>query len=90
MPITSKAYFSYDSNCINFIYVDVEYYFCVQTLSLIFVEYHFKHIKLLYRNTVSNLNTFVFVNSTSDIYYYNGFSVKQLLNHLITNIHISD
>ena len=86
IPITSESYFSYDSNCINFIYV--EYYFCTKTSSVILVEYHFKHVKLLSKNAV--LNTFVFVNYTSDIYYYNGFLGKQLLNHFKANMNISD
>ena len=67
----------------------IESYLNVKNSCIIFVEYHFKHIRLLSSNNDTDLNTFVFINSRSDIYYYDGHCGCILLGQYETNINVN-
>lgn len=76
-----------DKTHANILYI--ESYLNVKNSCIIFVEYHFKHIRLLSSNNDTDLNTFVFINSRSDIYYYDGHYGCILLGQYETNINVN-
>lgn len=67
-----------------------EYYADKEHSCIIFVVYKFKHVKLQSENDKTNLNTFVFVNSNCEVYYYDEYSGVKLLTSFATGMNIDD
>lgn len=67
-----------------------EYYCDKEHSCIIFVIYRFKHVKLQSENNKTNLNTFVFVNSDCEVYYYDEYSDVKLLTSFATGMKVCD
>lgn len=72
------------SSCTEMQYV--EYYLDDENSYIIFVKYHFSHIKIPFENGKKSFNTFVFVNTKSEIFYYDAFSGVKLLSTFKTGM----
>lgn len=59
--------------------VYVEYYINRKDSCIIFVKYHFKHIRLYSNNGKTDLYTYAFINTKSEIFYYDNFSECELI-----------
>ena len=61
----------------NIVYV--EYYINLKNSYIIFVKYHFKHIRLYSNNGKTDLFTYAFVNTKNEVFYYDNFSECKLM-----------
>lgn len=61
----------------NIVYV--EYYINQKNAFIIFVKYHFKHIRLYSNKGRTDLFTYAFVNTKSEIFYYDNYSDCKLM-----------
>lgn len=67
----------------------IEYYLNDKEAYMIFVKYNFKHIRLYSENNKTDLNTFVFINTSTEIYYYDEFLQSKLLTQYQTGMDIN-
>lgn len=67
-----------------------EYYAAKEHSCIIFVIYRFKHVRLQSENGKTDLNTFVFVNSDCEVYYYDEYSGVKLLTSFATGMNTDD
>lgn len=72
----------------NIVYV--EYYINHKNACIIFVKYHFKHIRLYSNEGKTDLFTYAFVNSKSEIFYYDNYSECKLMKTSTFTTSVSD
>lgn len=75
-------------SCARIVYI--EYYIDYKNSCIIFVKYHFKHIRLCANEGKTDLYTYAFVNNKSEVYYYDNFSNCQLLKRASFTPTVSD
>lgn len=67
----------------------IEYYLNEKESYMILVKYNFKNIRLCSENNSTNFSTYVFINTSDEIYYYDEFLQNQLLNRYDTGMGIN-
>lgn len=67
----------------------IEYYLNEEKTYMIFVKYKFKHIRICSETKKTDLNTFVFINSSSEIYYHDEYIQNKLINRFDTNMDVN-
>lgn len=75
------------SSCKKIVYS--EYYLDKQNSCIILVKYHFKHVRIYSDNDSTDLFTYSFINTRSEIFYYDEYLGSVLVKKYTTNMNSS-